>query len=54
MSNPGHLHSHHHPGHIHPAARSRPSILRLGVAARLAAALGVIALIWGGVAWAIF
>ena len=43
---------HHHPGHAHPPASVHPSILRLSVLERLAAAAGVIALIWATALWA--
>jgi hypothetical protein len=50
---PTHPHHHHHPGHSHPAAAITPSILRMSVGQRLAAAAVVVALIWGVVLWAI-
>jgi len=46
-------HAHHHPGHVHPPAAAAMSLLRLSVARRLAAAFGLIALIWLAVFWAI-
>jgi hypothetical protein len=46
-------HPHHHrPGEGHPPAAISPSILRLSALARLAAAGGVIVVIWGMVIWA--
>jgi hypothetical protein len=45
-------HHHHHSGHIHPPATIDPSILRLSVLERLAAAAVVIAVLWAIVAWA--
>ncbi|MCC6887825.1 MAG: hypothetical protein IT536_04750 [Hyphomicrobiales bacterium] len=48
-----HLHRHHHsPGEGHPPARATPSILRLSLPERLAAAGLFIAVIWAGVWWA--
>jgi hypothetical protein len=47
-----HHHHHHHPGHAHPAATVRPSILRLSALERLAAAAVVIVVLWGAVYWA--
>ncbi len=47
-----HDHHHHHPGHVHPPATVHPSILRLSLPERLAAAAGVIALIWAAAFWA--
>src|SRR5688572_2681674 len=52
---PTELHSHqhhHHAGQGHPPATVRPSILRLSVVERLAAAGVGIAVIWAVVAWA--
>jgi hypothetical protein len=45
-------HHHHHPGHVHPPVSAQPSILRLSVLERLAAAAGMIALMWAAVFWA--
>ncbi len=47
-----HPHHHHHPGHAHPPASVHPSILRLSVLQRLASVSVLIALLWGGVLWA--
>lgn len=54
MSHPHvHDHAHHHHGHSHGPATPHPpqaapwSILRMTVAARLAAALAVAAVLWG-------
>jgi len=43
---------HHHPLHQHPHARVGPSFLRLSAAERLAAAMVVVALLWGAILWA--
>jgi len=48
----GHHHHHHHAGHVHPPATVHPSILRLSALERLAAAGGVIAILWAVVFWA--
>ena len=46
-------HHHHHPqGHAHPPAAIAPSILRMSVGQRLAAAAVLIGLIWAAVYWA--
>jgi hypothetical protein len=46
-------HHHHHPaGRGHPPAAVSPSILRMALIERLAAAAVMIALIWGAVLWA--
>ena len=47
-----HHHHHHQPGHAHPPASVHPSILRLSVPERLAAAALVIVALWGAVYWA--
>jgi hypothetical protein len=51
-----HPHHHHHhqhpPGRGHPPAAVSPSILRMALIERLAAAAVLIALIWGAVVWA--
>jgi hypothetical protein len=44
---------HHHPGHAHPSPAVPPSLMRLSLGGRLAAAGVVIALIWLLVFWAI-
>jgi hypothetical protein len=48
-------HGHAHPPHRHEhtAAADRPSVLMRGAAARLAAALAGVALLWAAVAWAL-
>ncbi len=50
-----HAHSHAPPAHAPPAPRAAPagSLLRMSVAARLAIALGLVALIWLCVFWAL-
>jgi hypothetical protein len=48
-----HHHHHHHGGATHPAAAIAPSILRLSAAQRLAVAVGLMALIWIAVFWAV-
>lgn len=40
---------HHHPGHSHPAAAIRPSMLRQSVGARLIVAVVAVAAIWATV-----
>jgi hypothetical protein len=45
-------HHHHHAGHAHPPATVSVSILRLSAAERLAAAAGIVALLWALVFWA--
>jgi hypothetical protein len=47
-----HQHHHHHAGTRHPPASVSLSILRLSAFERLAAAGGVIAVIWAAVFWA--
>jgi hypothetical protein len=47
-----HPHHHHHHGEGHPPATVTPSILRLSVAGRLAAAVALSAAVWGTVLWA--
>jgi hypothetical protein len=48
-----HPHHHHHPaGRSHPPAAVAPSILRMALIERLAAAAVLIAVIWGAVLWA--
>jgi hypothetical protein len=47
-----HAHHHHHPGDAHPPATVHASILRLSAVERLAAAAGLIVLIWAAVFWA--
>lgn len=51
-----HDHDHDH-GHAHrhaaPAPADGPSVLMRGAGARVAAALGAIALLWAAVAWAL-
>ena len=47
-----HPHHHHHPGHTHPPAQMKPSLLRFSVWQRLSVACGLIALIWLAVFWA--
>ena len=47
-----HHHHRHDPEHAHPPATVHPSILRLSVAERLAAAAVVIVVLWGVVFWA--
>ena len=47
-----HHHHHHHPGEGHPPASISPSILRLSALERLAAAGGLIVVIWAAVIWA--
>jgi hypothetical protein len=50
-----HPHHHHHPaGRGHPSAKVSPSILRMALLERLAAAAVIIAVIWGAVFWAMF
>jgi hypothetical protein len=45
-------HHHHHPGAGHPPARIAPSLMRLPVTGRLAAAAALILMIWSAVLWA--
>jgi hypothetical protein len=52
MLDHSHHHHHHHPGHAHPPTAIGASILRLSLGERLAAAAGVIALIWMVTLWA--
>jgi hypothetical protein len=50
-----HHHHHHHqhdPGHAHPPATARPSILRMSALERLAFAAALIALLWAAAFWA--
>jgi len=47
-----HPHHDHSPGQGHPPAAISPSILRMSVVERLAIAVGLIALVWGAVVWA--
>jgi hypothetical protein len=50
---PAPIHHHHHePGVGHPAAAVAPSMLRMGVLARLAVAAIATALIWAAAIWA--
>jgi len=49
---PTHLHTHDHIGRGHPPAAISPSILRMSVAQRLSIGLGLIALLWLAVIWA--
>ena len=46
-------HHHHAAGRTHPPAAIAPSILRMGLLERLAAAVVITAVIWGVVFWAI-
>ncbi|MFC3691746.1 hypothetical protein [Chenggangzhangella methanolivorans] len=53
-----HAHGHHHGGHRRlqsgrPAPDATGSLLRASAAARLSAALAVVALVWGGVLWVV-
>jgi hypothetical protein len=49
-----HPHHHHPEGHAHPSAAIAPSLIRLSAVERLGAAVVVIALLWGAVAWAMW
>ncbi len=51
----GPAHEHVHPAVLAPVApvAEGPSVLMLGAGARVAAALGAIALLWAAVAWAL-
>jgi hypothetical protein len=49
--NEPHLH-HHDPGHGHPPAAARSSLLRLSVSQRLVFAGAAIALLWAAAFWA--
>jgi hypothetical protein len=50
-----HHHHHQHPaGRGHPPAAVSPSILRMALIERLAAAAVLIAVLWGAVLWAMF
>jgi len=44
-----HTHHHHPAGRGHPPAKVSPSILRMALVERLAAAAVIIAVIWGAV-----
>jgi len=46
-------HHHHHPGQAHPPATVSASILRMSALERLAAAVVLIAALWGAVMWAL-
>jgi hypothetical protein len=46
-------HHHHEPGHAHPAALLSPSLLRMSIWQRLAAAIALSAVLWLAVAWAV-
>jgi cobalt-zinc-cadmium efflux system protein len=48
----GHHHHHHGPGHAHPPATARPSILRMSALQRLGFAAALIALLWACAFWA--
>jgi hypothetical protein len=48
----GHHHHHHGPGHAHPPATARPSILRMSALERLGFAAALIALLWASAFWA--
>ena len=48
-----HPHHRHPPGRGHPPATVAPSILRMALIERLAAAAAVIAVIWAAVFWAV-
>jgi hypothetical protein len=45
-------HHHHDPGHAHPPATVRPSILRMSALHRLGFAAALIALLWAAAFWA--
>jgi hypothetical protein len=45
--------AHDHAPHAHPPAPARFSLLRLSLARRVLIAVALVALIWGGVAWAL-
>jgi hypothetical protein len=47
-----HPHHHHPAGRGHPPASVSPSILRMALVERLAAAAVIIVVIWGAVFWA--
>jgi len=46
-------HHHHHGGEAHPSPTISPSLLRLSVPARMAAAGVLVALIWAAALWAV-
>ena len=45
-------HHHHHPHAHHPIQPGGPSFLRLSAAGRLILAIGVSAVLWGAILWA--
>jgi len=45
-------HHHHDPDRVHPSPAVAPSLLRMSALGRLAAAVGVAAVLWLAVWWA--